>query len=110
MTKDRSSEKNFKISCVFAVCVINHQVHFSDFDGLLRLQRIYKSIPKNEYGTYSFQVDIVKRIDTADDAIEFLLELEKINRNSLKRVILDCSSQKAKVRMVSQFPQGKLIC
>ena len=70
----------------------------SDFDGLLRLQKIYRSIPKNDYGTYSFQVDIVKRIDSAEDAIQFLLELEKINRNSLKRVILDCSSQKAKVK------------
>ena len=72
----------------------------SDFDGLLRLQRMYKSIPKTAHGTDSFQVEVVKEIKTAKEVIQFLIQLEKINRNSLKRVVLDCSTTMAKVRTV----------
>ena len=59
---------------------------------------MYKSIPKTEHGTDAFQVEIVKEIKTAAEVIKFLIHLEKINRNSLKRVVLDCSSTMAKVR------------
>lgn len=34
----------------------------------------------------------------AREAVQFLLELEKINRNKLKRVILDCPADMAKAR------------
>ena len=70
----------------------------SDFDGLLRLQSIYNTIPKNEFGVHQFQVEMVKKISSAKEAIDFLLELERINRNSLKRVVLDCPPHIAKVR------------
>eukprot|EP00094_Tigriopus_californicus_P004677 TCALIF_04499-PA protein Name:"Similar to GluRIA Glutamate receptor 1 (Drosophila melanogaster)" AED:0.23 eAED:0.23 QI:77/0.88/0.9/1/1/0.9/10/441/909 len=74
---------------------------YCDFDGLLRLQRIYKDIPKDAYGTFQFRVEIVRKISTAKEAIEFLLELEKINRNSYKRVVLDCPATIAKSILVS---------
>ncbi len=79
--------------------------HFSDFEGLIRLQNVYNSIPKDEFGVYRFQVEMVKKISTAQDVIEFLLELEKINRNTLKRVLLDCSPKIAKVGGIFHFPK-----
>ncbi len=35
---------------------------YSDFDGLLRLQAIYKSIPRDERGFYRFQVEMVRKV------------------------------------------------
>ncbi len=35
-------------------------------------------------------------MSTPAEAIQFLLELERINRNSLKRVVLDCPESVAK--------------
>ena len=58
---------------------------------------MYNSIPKRENGEFQFRIEIAKKISTASEAISFLLELEKINRNSLKRVMLDCSAELAKV-------------
>ncbi len=65
---------------------------------------------------FSFQVEMVKKVrflykndtkyflrklfflkvSTPAEAIQFLLELERINRNSLKRVVLDCPESVAK--------------
>ena len=45
----------------------------------------------------SLQVENARRISSAREAIDFLLELERINRNSLKRVMLDCPASMAKV-------------
>ena len=75
---------------------------YSDFDGFLRLQRIYKHMPKNAFangGPFQFRVDAVRQVSSAADAIEFLLELEKSDRNAIKRVVLDCPSHMAKVRI-----------
>ena len=39
---------------------------FSDFDGFLRLQRIYKNIPKNVFpggGPFQFQIDAVRQVN-----------------------------------------------
>ena len=39
---------------------------YSDFDGFLRLQRIYKNIPKNVFpggGPFQFQIDAVRQVD-----------------------------------------------
>ena len=58
---------------------------------------MYKSIPKTAHGTDAFQVEVVKEIKTAPEVVQFLTQLEKVNRNSLKRVVLDCSSSMAKV-------------
>lgn len=71
---------------------------YSDFDGLLRLQRIYKNIHRNSLGNSRFEVVAVKQISNSDEAIEFLVDLEKKDRNSFKRVLLDCPATMAKVR------------
>lgn len=61
--------------------------------GLLRLQQIYQGLnPGNE----TFQVEIVKRINNASEAIEFLQKIEHLNRWSRKYVVLDCPTEMAK--------------
>lgn len=63
------------------------------FKGLLRLQQIYQGLnPGNE----TFQVEIVKRINNASEAIEFLQKIEQLNRWSRKYVVLDCPTDMAK--------------
>ncbi len=69
---------------------------YSDFDGLLRLQRIFRNIPMTATGQQRFHIEIVRKVSTANEAIEFLLTLEKQNRDSVKHVILDCSATMAK--------------
>lgn len=65
----------------------------STFKGLLRLQQIYQGLnPGNE----TFQVEIVKRINNASEAIEFLQKIEQLNRWSRKYVVLDCPTDMAK--------------
>ena len=49
----------------------------TSFTGLLRLQQIYQSLKP---GVESFQVEMVKRIQNASEAIEFLHSLEEIDR------------------------------
>lgn len=64
----------------------------------MRLQQIYQGlIPGNE----TFQVDIVKRVNNASDAIDFLQKIEKINRWSHKYVVLDCPTDMAKEIVIS---------
>jgi hypothetical protein len=59
----------------------------------LRLQQIYQGLnPGNE----TFQVEIVKRINNASEAIEFLQKIERLNRWSRKYVVLDCPTDMAK--------------
>jgi hypothetical protein len=66
---------------------------FFQFKGLLRLQQIYQGLnPGNE----TFQVEIVKRINNASEAIEFLQKIEQLNRWSRKYVVLDCPTDMAK--------------
>ena len=45
--------------------------------GLLRLQQIYQSLKP---GHESFQVETVKRIQNASEAIDFLHNLEELSR------------------------------
>ena len=47
-------------------------------------------------GEPRFHIDMARRISTVAEAIDFLLILEKQNRDSVKHVILDCSAQLAK--------------
>lgn len=47
------------------------------FPGLLRLQQIYQSLKP---GVESFQVETVKRIQNASEAVEFLHSLEELDR------------------------------
>nr|QGW50658.1 ionotropic receptor 16 [Propsilocerus akamusi] len=66
---------------------------YDSHDGLLRLQQIYQGLnPGNE----TFQVEIVKRINNASEAIEFLKKIEMLNRWSRKYVVLDCPTEMAK--------------
>lgn len=59
----------------------------------MRLQQIYQGLnPGNE----TFQVEIVKRINNASEAIEFLKKIEMLNRWSRKYVVLDCPTEMAK--------------
>lgn len=61
--------------------------------GLLRLQQIYQGLrPGNE----TFQVETVKRISNATNAIDFLRTLEELNRWSRKYIVLDCPTDMAK--------------
>ena len=78
--------------------VIFHFEHFffSDFDGLLRLQRIFRTIPRTPSGEPRFHIEMVKRISSVSEAIDFLHSLEKQNRDSIKHVLLDCSANLAK--------------
>ena len=76
----------------------NFLIDFSDFDGLLRLQNIFKNIPRNPMGEPRFHIDMARRISTVAEAIDFLLILEKQNRDSVKHIVLDCSAQLAKAR------------
>ena len=69
---------------------------FSDFDGLLRLQRIFRTIPRTPSGEPRFHIEMVKRISSVSEAIDFLHSLEKQNRDSIKHVLLDCSANLAK--------------
>lgn len=69
---------------------------YSDFDGLLRLQKIFKNIPRNPQGQPRFHIDIARRISTVSEAIDFLLSLERHDRDAVKHIVLDCSAQLAK--------------
>lgn len=66
--------------------------------GLLRLQQIYQSLRP---GDDAFQVENVKRIVNATDAIAFLRVLEDQDRWSNKYLVLDCSTDMAKQIVVS---------
>ncbi|XP_037784702.1 glutamate receptor 1-like [Penaeus monodon] len=60
---------------------------------LLRLQEIFQSIKPTQVG---FEIRVVRRVHSPQDALAFLRELEKNNRWARKYVVLDCSSDMAK--------------
>lgn len=55
------------------------------FIGLLRLQQIYQSLKP---GAESFQVETVKRIQNASEAIDFLRYLEELSRYKNNFIII----------------------
>ncbi|XP_034938822.1 glutamate receptor 1-like isoform X2 [Chelonus insularis] len=71
---------------------------YDSHDGLLRLQQIYQGLRP---GNQSFQVETVKRIQNISDAIDFLRNLEDLNRWSYKYIVLDCPTDMAKDIVVS---------
>ncbi|KAG8291763.1 hypothetical protein J6590_053619 [Homalodisca vitripennis] len=72
----------------------------SNQPSLLRLQQIYQSLKP---GVETFQVEMVKRIQNASEAIDFLHSLEDISsyRWSNKYVVLDCPTEMAKEVVVT---------
>ncbi|XP_068222517.1 glutamate receptor 1-like isoform X2 [Palaemon carinicauda] len=72
----------------------DHIIYLYDsHDGLLRLQEIFQAIRPSRA---SFEIRVVQRVSSADDALEFLNTLEKNNRWSHKYVVLDCGTEMAK--------------
>ncbi|XP_059614013.1 glutamate receptor 1-like [Phlebotomus argentipes] len=71
---------------------------YDSHDGLLRLQQIYQGL---QPGNQTFQVETVKRISNASEAIEFLRVLENVDRWSRKYIVLDCSTDMAKEIIVN---------
>lgn len=84
---------HFLLSYIIIMCNAVFLFLFLIFLGLLRLQQIYQGLrPGNE----TFQVETVKRIANATNAIDFLKTLEDLNRWSKKYIVLDCPTDMAK--------------
>ncbi|KAM3969050.1 LOW QUALITY PROTEIN: glutamate receptor 1 [Aphomia sociella] len=66
---------------------------YDSHDGLLRLQQLYQSM---QPGRTAFRISMVKRINNASDAMDFLLTLEQHDRWGNKRIVLDCNTKNAK--------------
>ncbi|XP_045107939.1 glutamate receptor 1-like isoform X2 [Portunus trituberculatus] len=72
----------------------DHIIYLYDsHDGLLRLQEIFQSLRP---ARASFQIQVVRRVESALDALNFLKGVEKNNRWSKKFVVLDCGTEMAK--------------
>lgn len=73
--------------------------------GLLRLQQIYQNIsPVKE----QFHVDMVKRIASVNETIEFFHKIETNNRWGNKYIVLDCSAEMAKKIIIEHAKDVKL--
>jgi glutamate receptor, ionotropic, invertebrate len=89
----KNLQHNFLFSSTSLTDTLSLLFFFFLFKGLLRLQQIYQGLnPGNE----TFRVEIVKRINNASEAIEFLQKIEQLNRWSRKYVVLDCPTEMAK--------------
>ncbi|XP_034232443.1 glutamate receptor 1 isoform X2 [Thrips palmi] len=74
---------------------------YDSHDGLLRLQQIYQSLKPGPHG---FQVEMVKRVTNASEAIEFLHSLENSSKSARwthKYIVLDCTTEMAKEIVVA---------
>ncbi|XP_026333844.1 glutamate receptor 1-like [Hyposmocoma kahamanoa] len=78
---------------------------YDSHDGLLRLQQLYQSM---QPGRTAFQISIVKRVNNASDAIDFLLALEQHDRWGNKRIVLDCNAKNAKNILVEHVRKVQL--
>jgi hypothetical protein len=67
--------------------------------GLLRLQQIYQSLKP---GAESFQVEMVKRIQNASEAIEFLHSIEELSRS-----VVQCKEDSERLRGYRVPPQQR---
>lgn len=59
-------------------------------------------------GRTTFRITLVKRINNASDAMEFLLALEQHDRWSNKRIVLDCNAKNAKSILVEHVRKVQL--
>ncbi|XP_068623671.1 glutamate receptor 1-like [Battus philenor] len=78
---------------------------YDSHDGLLRLQQLYQTM---QPGRTTFRISLVKRINNASDAMEFLLALEQYDRWSNKRIVLDCNARNAKNILVEHVRRVQL--
>ena len=51
---------------------------------------------QNGFGSPTFFIQTARKIKTSDDAIEFIKQLEQIDRESIKHIVLDCPAKIAK--------------
>lgn len=73
---------------------------YQSSEGLYRLQKIYENIPRDGRGVPSFYVQTARKITEAADAIEFITQLEMVDRESVNHIVLDCPDFMAKEIMV----------
>ncbi|CAB3254205.1 unnamed protein product, partial [Arctia plantaginis] len=59
-------------------------------------------------GRTTFRIALVKRINNASEAIEFLLALEQFDRWGNKRIVLDCNAKNAKSILVEHVRKVQL--
>ncbi|XP_037300036.1 glutamate receptor 1 [Manduca sexta] len=59
-------------------------------------------------GRTAFRISLVKRINNASDAMEFLLALEQYDRWGNKRIVLDCNAKNAKSILVEHVRKVQL--
>ncbi|XP_028032188.1 glutamate receptor 1-like [Bombyx mandarina] len=78
---------------------------YDSHDGLLRLQQLYQSM---QPGRTAFRISLVKRINNASEALEFLLTLEQHDRWGNKRIVLDCNAKNAKSILVEHVRKVQL--
>ncbi|CAH1647575.1 unnamed protein product [Spodoptera littoralis] len=78
---------------------------YDSHDGLLRLQQLYQTM---QPGRTAFRIALVKRINNASDAMEFLLALEQYDRWGNKRIVLDCNAKNAKNILVEHVRKVQL--
>ncbi|CAB3225985.1 unnamed protein product [Arctia plantaginis] len=78
---------------------------YDSHDGLLRLQQLYQTM---QPGRTTFRIALVKRINNASEAIEFLLALEQFDRWGNKRIVLDCNAKNAKSILVEHVRKVQL--
>lgn len=78
---------------------------YDSHDGLLRLQQLYQTM---QPGRTAFKITLVKRINNASDAMEFLLALEQYDRWGNKRIVLDCNAKNAKSILVEHVRKVQL--
>ena len=48
------------------------------------------------HGLQSFYVKTVKKIESSDDGLDFLKQLERMDREAVKHIVLDCPAGMAK--------------
>ena len=76
---------------------------------MISLVRILHHIVIHLYLTYMISNALHFQISSSSEAIDFLLELEKSDRNAVKYVVLDCPPNMAKVIVSGASFGNKLI-
>lgn len=51
---------------------------------------------QDAFGSPTFSIQTARKIQTSEDAIEFIRQLETVDRESVKHIVLDCPAKMAK--------------